>query len=132
MDSRFRNGSAKVGGRATEWGENRFLWRPHVAPFFFLALMSLSGVAEAARIKDIASIYGVRDNAVFGAGSLPVSIGRETLVGMKATIRTLANRLQGLGVTLQTDDIISRNVAVVMVTARIPSTAALGTRSTSR
>ena len=41
---------------------------------------------------------------------------------------TLAYRLQGLGVTLLTDDIISRNVAVVMVTSRIPSTARPGHR----
>ena len=91
-----------------------------------LALMSLSGVAEAARIKDIASIYGVRDNAVFGYGLITGLNRTGDSRRNEATIRTLANRLQGLGVTLQTDDIISRNVAVVMVTARIPSTARPG------
>ena len=40
MDTRFR-GSAKVGGQATEWGENRFLWRPHVAPFLSRSDVSL-------------------------------------------------------------------------------------------
>ena len=93
---------------------------------FFLALMSLSGVAEAARIKDIASIYGVRDNAVFGYGLITGLNRTGDSRRNEATIRTLATRLQGLGVTLQTDDIISRNVAVVMVTARIPSTARPG------
>ena len=88
--------------------------------------MSLSGVAEAARIKDIASIYGVRDNAVFGYGLITGLNRTGDSRRNEATIRTLANRLQGLGVTLQTDDIISRNVAVVMVTARIPSTARPG------
>ena len=92
----------------------------------FLSLMSLSGVAEAARIKDIASIYGVRDNAVFGYGLVTGLNRTGDSRRNEATIRTLANRLQGLGVTLQTDDIISRNVAVVMVTARIPSTARPG------
>ena len=91
-----------------------------------LALMSLSGVAQAARIKDIASIYGVRDNAVFGYGLITGLNRTGDSRRNEATIRTLANRLQGLGVTLQTDDIISRNVAVVMVTARIPSTARPG------
>ena len=93
---------------------------------FFLALMSLSGVAEAARIKDIASIYGVRDNAVFGYGLITGLNRTGDSRRNEATIPALANRLQGLGVTLQTDDIISRNVAVVMVTARIPSTARPG------
>lgn len=91
-----------------------------------LALMSLSGAAEAARIKDIASIYGVRDNAVFGYGLITGLNRTGDSRRNEATIRTLANRLQGLGVTLQTEDIISRNVAVVMVTARIPSTARPG------
>jgi flagellar P-ring protein precursor FlgI len=87
-----------------------------------VALMAFSGSADAARIKDIASIYGVRDNAVFGYGLVTGLNRTGDSRRNEATIRTLANRLQGLGVTLQTDDIISRNVAVVMVTARIPST----------
>ncbi len=91
-------------------------------------VFSISGSAQAARIKDIASIYGVRDNAVFGYGLVTGLNRTGDSRRNEATIRTLANRLQGLGVTLQTDDIISRNVAVVMVTARIPSTARPGHR----
>jgi flagellar P-ring protein precursor FlgI len=93
-----------------------------------LLLTTVGAPAEAARVKDIASIYGVRDNAVFGYG-LVTGLNRSgDSRRNEATIRTLANRLQGLGVTLQTDDIISRNVAVVMVTARVPSTARPGHR----
>lgn len=93
-----------------------------------LLLITVGAPAEAARVKDIASIYGVRDNAVFGYG-LVTGLNRSgDSRRNEATIRTLANRLQGLGVTLQTDDIISRNVAVVMVTARVPSTARPGHR----
>ena len=48
----------------------------------------------------------------------------------QATIQTVAKRLQGLGVTLTPDQIRSRNVAVVMVTARLPSSARPGRTST--
>ncbi len=93
---------------------------------FLIALFALSGSADAARVKDIASIYGVRDNAVFGYGLVTGLNRTGDSRRNEATIRTLANRLQGLGVTLKTDDIISRNVAVVMVTAQIPSTSRPG------
>ncbi len=95
--------------------------RIFLASFFFL-----TGSAEAARVKDIASIYGVRENAVFGYGLVTGLNRTGDSRRNEATIRTLANRLQGLGVTLKTDDIISRNVAVVMVTAQVPSTARPG------
>jgi flagellar P-ring protein precursor FlgI len=91
-----------------------------------LTALAFSSQAEAARVKDIASIYGVRDNAVFGYGLVTGLNRTGDSRRNEATIRTLANRLQGLGVTLQTDDIISRNVAVVMITAHIPSTARPG------
>ena len=93
-----------------------------------LTVLSFSTSADAARVKDIASIYGVRDNAVFGYGLVTGLNRTGDSRRNEATIRTLANRLQGLGVTLQTDDIISRNVAVVMITARIPSTSRPGHR----
>jgi flagellar P-ring protein precursor FlgI len=91
-----------------------------------MLLIGLSGSAEAARVKDISSIYGVRDNAVFGYGLVTGLNRTGDSRRNEATIRTLANRLQGLGVTLSTDDIISRNVAVAMVTARIPANARPG------
>ncbi|MGB0640505.1 MAG: flagellar basal body P-ring protein FlgI [Myxococcota bacterium] len=91
-----------------------------------LAMFFISPSADAARVKDIAGIFGVRDNSVFGYGLVTGLNRTGDSRRNEATIRTLANRLQGLGVTLSTDDIISRNVAVVMVTSRIPSTARPG------
>jgi flagellar P-ring protein FlgI len=46
----------------------------------------------------------------------------------EAAIRALANRLQGLGFTVSTDEIMARNVAVVMVTSEMPSYARPGHR----
>jgi len=92
------------------------------------AVLLLAPTADAARVKDIASIYGVRENAVFGYG-LVTGLNRSgDSRRNEGTIRTLANRLQGLGVTLSTEDIISRNVAVVMVTSQLPANARPGHR----
>ena len=82
--------------------------------------------ASAARIKDIADIYGVRDNAIFGYGLVTGLKRTGDTIRNEATIRTLSKRLQGLGVTLTVDQIMSRNVAVVMVTARLPVTSRPG------
>ncbi len=84
--------------------------------------------AEAARIKDVAGIFGVRQNALTGYG-LVVGLNRTGDSAQNAAaIRALSNRLQGLGMTLSDDDIKSRNVAAVMVTANLPSGARPGTR----
>jgi flagellar P-ring protein precursor FlgI len=91
-------------------------------------LLLIGTTADAARVKDIASIYGVRDNSVLGYGLITGLNRSGDSRRNEGTIRTLANRLQGLGVTLSTEDIISRNVAVVMVTSTIPSNARPGHR----
>ena len=83
------------------------------------ALLSYAPPADGARVKDIASVYGVRDNTIFGYG-LVTGLNRSgDSRRNEATIRALANRLQGLGFTIGTDEILARNVAVVMVTARM-------------
>jgi flagellar P-ring protein precursor FlgI len=84
--------------------------------------------ADAARVKDIADIYGVRDNNLLGYGLVTGLQRTGDTMRNQATIQTVAKRLQGLGVTLTPDQIRSRNVAVVMVTAKLPSSARPGQR----
>ena len=84
--------------------------------------------ADAARVKDISDIYGVRDNNLLGYGLVTGLQRTGDTMRNQATIQTVAKRLQGLGVTLTPDQIRSRNVAVVMVTARLPSSARPGQR----
>ena len=89
------------------------------------SLLSFS-TAEAARIKDIASVYGSRDNLLFGYGIVTGLRRTGDSIRNESTIRSLAKRLQGLGITLTVDQIRSRNVAAVMVTTSIPSSARPG------
>jgi flagellar P-ring protein FlgI len=91
---------------------------------FLLSLISFH--VEAARIKDISDVYGIRDNAVTGYGLVTGLKRTGDTIRNEATIRTLSKRLQGLGITLTIDQIRSRNVAVVMVTGKIPVSARPG------
>ncbi len=93
-----------------------------------LAAMLGAPVAQGARVKDIASVYGVRENMLIGYG-LVTGLNRtgDTLQN-RASIRALVNRLQGMGFTVTPQEVMARNVAVVMVTARLPANARSGHR----
>ncbi len=79
------------------------------------------GAADAARVKDVAHVYGVRDNMLVGYG-LVTGLNRtgDTLQN-RASILALVNRLQGMGITVAPNQVMARNVAVVMVTAKLPA-----------
>jgi flagellar P-ring protein precursor FlgI len=94
--------------------------------FLCSALIWVTVPAEAARVKDITDIYGIRDNNLLGYGLVTGLQRTGDTMRNQATIQTVAKRLQGLGITLTPDQIRSRNVAVVMVTASLPSTARPG------
>lgn len=82
----------------------------------------------AARVKDVAALYGERENPLVGYG-LVVGLNRTgDSTQNAAAVHALANRLQGLGVTMSDEDIQARNVAVVMVTATLPAGMRPGSR----
>lgn len=91
-------------------------------------VLVIAGPAGAARVKDIADIYGIRDNNLLGYGLVTGLQRTGDTMRNQATIQTVSKRLQGLGITLTPDQIRSRNVAVVMVTGRLPSSARPGQR----
>lgn len=91
-------------------------------------LFTLSSPALAARAKDLGAFHGVRENTLTGAG-LVVGLRRTgDSQRNEASIRALANRLQGHGLSLEQDEIVSRNTALVMVTATLPPDARSGSR----
>ena len=82
-------------------------------------LPSSTALATSARVKDLGSFHGVRSNPISGVG-LVVGLNRSgDSKRNEASVRSLANRLRGLGINLDINDISSRNVALVMVSARI-------------
>jgi flagellar P-ring protein precursor FlgI len=94
----------------------------------FLTFFFSVQTSPAARIKDITDIYGIRENHLFGYGLVTGLKRSGDSIRNKAALQTLAKRLQGLGITLTTDQIRARNVAVVMVTGKITTTARPGQR----
>ena len=83
---------------------------------------------DGARLKDVASLEGVRDNQLMGYGVVVGLNGtgdkRQTFFSTQA----LSNMLKRMGVTVDPTAIQVRNIAAVMVTANLPPFAQPGTR----
>jgi len=85
--------------------------------------------AQAARIKDIVDIEGVRDNMLVGYGLVVGLNGSgDSLTNAPFTGKSLVGMLERLGVNTRGDNMKTKNVAAVMVTATLPPFAAQGSR----
>jgi flagellar P-ring protein precursor FlgI len=99
-----------------------FLWLPLV----LLAIMT--GSARAERIKDLATIQGVRPNQLIGYGLVVGLDGSgDQTTQTPFTTQSLQAMLTQLGITLpQGTSLQLRNVAAVMVTSTLPAFAQPG------
>ena len=99
----------------------------YIVVSLILGLVAIS-YAYGARIKDIASIRGVRENQLYGYGLVVGLDGTGDSVKNGFTDQTLANMLtrQGLTMKNKTFSIKANNVAAVMVTAELPPFAKIG------
>ena len=95
-----------------------------------LLLAALSGPALAlSRVKDLASIEGVRQNQLVGYGIVVGLNGTgDTLNNIPFTKQSLQAMLERLGVNTRGATMRTQNLAAVMVTASLPPFAAQGTR----
>lgn len=94
-----------------------------------ISVLVLAGVvlsplsADAVRIKDIGAIEGVRENQLLGYG-LVVGLDStgDRVIGGQFTIQAMMSMLNKMGVNLVIDPIqlLTRNIASVMVTAKLP------------
>lgn len=78
------------------------------------------------RLKEIARVQGVRDNALVGYGLVIGLAGTGDTSKNRLTIQSVANALSHFGVNIVPDDLNSRNVAAVMVTSTLPAFAESG------
>ena len=83
---------------------------------------------HTALIRDIATVEGVRENAVLGYGLVVGLKGTGDRQQTVFTIQTLANVLQRMGVQIPPATVVVKNVAAVFVTATLPPFASPGTR----
>ena len=72
---------------------------------------------DTLRIKDIGKMSGWRDNALTGYGLVTGLAGTGDYARNKTTRQSIANMLARIDLTIAADDVQSRNVAAVMVTA---------------
>ena len=110
----------------------------HLMKFAVVAVLTVmpmlplpAHAAAPARIKDIADIEGVRDNVLVGYGLIVGLAGTgDSPNGIPFTRQSLANMLERLGVNAKDTlaQIKTKNVAAVMVTAKLPSLSRQGSR----
>src|SRR5436853_2076070 len=85
--------------------------------------------ASGARLKELISIEGVRENQLVGYGLVVGLAGTgDSLRNAPFTRQSLAAMLERLGVNSTNGNLNTRNVAAVMVTANLPPFASQGSR----
>lgn len=90
-------------------------------------LLLIGTFAEASRLKDLASIKGVRENQLVGYG---------LVVGLKGTgdgkseytNKSMIRMLESVGMKIDSKEVTSKNVAAVIITAMLPPFARSGNR----
>ncbi|QLQ13297.1 MAG: flagellar basal body P-ring protein FlgI [Brevundimonas sp.] len=94
------------------------------------ALAVATGPAQAqSRIKDIASVEGVRSNQLVGYGLVVGLAGSgDSLRNCPFTRQSLEGMTERLGVNIRGSNANSKNIAAVMVTAELPPFATPGSR----
>ncbi len=88
--------------------------------------LSAQAAEQPVRLKEIARVQGVRDNALTGYGLVIGLAGTGDSSKNRLTVQSVANTLSHFGVNISPDDLNSRNVAAVMVTAVLPPFAESG------
>jgi flagellar P-ring protein precursor FlgI len=101
-----------------------------VLVFYLACGLAWAPSAQAARIKEIAAVEGVRSNQLTGFGLVVGLDGTgDQTTQMPYTSQGLANYLKQLGITLpaaQASQLQMKNVAAVLVTAQLPAFARPG------
>ena len=92
------------------------------------ALVALLGSvdAQAARLKDVAAVKGVRSNQIIGYGLVVGLNGTGDKQQTQFTTQSLRSLLAKMGISIDAKQIRVANVAAVMVTAKLPAFARTG------
>lgn len=91
-------------------------------------ILGTASIAEAARIKDVAHVQGVRANQLMGYGLVVGLQGTGDMGRAELTVQTVSSMLVRQGIRVDKKMLQQQNVAAVMVTAELPPFAAAGQR----
>ena len=102
--------------------------KPLTRAFLLCLLLHAPGApAQAARLKDLVAIEGVRDNQLLGYGLVVGLAGTGDRRQALFSAQSLTNLLERMGVSVSPTAIRVANTAAVMVTATLPAFAQPGT-----
>lgn len=90
-------------------------------------VLLMASASHGARLKDMASVKGVRSNQVIGYGLVVGLKGTGDKAGATFTTQSLRSLLAKMGIAIDPSAIRVANVAAVMVTADLPPFARAGT-----
>lgn len=86
-----------------------------------LCLIATIGQAAPSRLKELVEVQGSRENALLGYGLVVGLANTGDTEQVLFTMQSVAGMLGRLGVRVDSHDVRSRNVAAVMVTAKLPT-----------
>lgn len=95
-------------------------------PLFLNAMSALAASDAPVRVKDLGKLQGWRENALVGYGIVTGLAGTGDAPTNRSTKQALANVFSQFNMTIAPEQVQSRNVAVVMVTAALPTFAREG------
>jgi len=94
-----------------------------------LAAAAAAGAQElGVRVKELGRVDGVRENMISGYGIVSGLAGSGDTSRSQATLQSVANALREFGLNVTPQQLSSRNVAAVLVTATLPPFARSGDR----
>lgn len=102
-----------------------WLW---LLSLWHLGLSLASPVEAAVRLKELASLEGVRENQLIGYGIVVGLAGTGDKRQTVFSIQTLTNMLARMGISVSPAALQVRNMAAVIVTANLPAFAQPGVR----
>lgn len=86
-----------------------------------LVVLFAASTASAVRVKDLADLQGVRDNQLIGYGLVTGLAGTGDDASAPFSSEAVATMLERLGTQVDASKLRLRNVAAVIVTARLPA-----------
>ncbi|RDU65469.1 flagellar basal body P-ring protein FlgI [Helicobacter sp. MIT 14-3879] len=93
---------------------------------FCLIIALFLNLSFCAKIKDISNVLGVRENELTGYGLIIGLNGTGDKSNSKFTMQAVSNMLETMNIKVSPNDIKSKNVAAVVVSAKLPPFARAG------
>jgi len=90
-----------------------------IAAAICILLAIMASKANAARVKDLATLDGISEQQLVGYGLVVGLAGTGDGTNTQFTIQSVANMLQKMGIVVNPNEVRLRNVAAVMVTATL-------------